>query len=368
MTAESFVAQFNDGQSPRNIAARVRFTSRGLEIEVDGLSQRKIWPYGALSTSEPLGPHAIEALVRYSYESQALLFVTAPAFARHLAEKAPHLTAKAERWRQARPWLWASAAIVALIAVISLFQLSPARSIAGLLPDSTRDYLGKQVVTSMTAKRKRCIAPAGRTALDTLVAKLSTAAGRPDGFEVVVSDWGLVNAFAVPGETIVLTKGLIEKSSATPELAGVIAHEMGHGLALHPEAGVVRSLGLTAIAQLVLGGGGNIGSVGVMLTQLAYSRDAEREADDLALDTLRKAKISPDGLAQFFRRIKGQSGGNANRKSSGGGLAGLDLLSSHPRTENRIRAVEDVAPYPSEPALSAAQWNALKRICAQTSD
>ncbi|MEO1206461.1 MAG: M48 family metallopeptidase [Pseudomonadota bacterium] len=360
---ETFLGTFSDGKRAGSDSARVRLLDRGLEIEFTGQSERKVWPYGALKSSEPLGPRAIEALVTYSYEPGATLFVANPQFARALAHEANHLTPRAQRWRQMRPLLWAMAAIVLIIGAVYAFQLSPARTIAGWLPDGTRDYMGKQVVGSMTSAQKSCTAPQGIAALNRLIDRLSAATGEDKTFKVVVVDWDLVNAFAAPGDRIVLTHGLIKKSGSPDELAGVLAHEMGHGLELHPETGIVRSLGLSAVAQLLLGGAGNLSNLGVMLTQLAYSRDAEREADQRALDVLRKADVSAKGLAVFFRRI----GKLDQRGNKDGGYAGLDVLRSHPQTAERLRAVEAVESYPSRPALNASDWTALKAICSQTS-
>ncbi|MEO1543895.1 MAG: M48 family metallopeptidase [Pseudomonadota bacterium] len=359
---ETFLATFSDGKSAASDQARVRLLDRGVEIEVSGRAERKIWPYGALQSSEPLGPRSIEALLTYKYEPGANLYVSDVRFARALAEDAKHLTAGAQRWRQMRPLLWAMAAIAMVIGAVYAFQLSPARTIAGWLPDSTRDYMGEQVVSSMTANRQTCTSKTGQVALDRLIDRLSEAAGRKKTFKVVVVDWKLVNAFAAPGERIMLTEGLIKKSGSPDELAGVLAHEMGHGLGLHPETGIVRSLGLSAIAQLMLGGAGNLSNLGVMLTQLAYSRDAEREADTYALDVLRNARISPNGLAAFFRRIRGTN--KAARGDSG--YSSFDVLRSHPQTAERLRNVEAVQAYPATPALSAADWQALKSICSAT--
>lgn len=363
MDPRTFTARFSDGTTAASQSANVRFSARGLEITPQNGGVPLVWPYGALSTSEPLGRHAIEALVSYRYQPGASLFVAEPAFARALAEAAPHLTAKAERWRQARPWLWIGAGVALVVAAVGFFHLSPARSIASLLPESTRDYMGRQVVSQMTAGRKQCVAPAGRAALDKLFARLSQAAGQPEGFEVTVVDWGLVNAFAAPGETIVVTRGLIDSAQTADELAGVVAHEMGHGLALHPETGIVRSLGLSAVTQLLFGGG-NLTGLGVALTQLAYTRDAEREADQLALDLLRKAEVSPDGLAAFFRRI----GGDKPNKPASSNIGALDVLRTHPQTAERIETVERVERYPSQPALEDGDWRALKGICGEKKD
>lgn len=357
----TFIAHYSDGQSARSDQARVRFTARGLEIDIAEGQAPKIWPYGALKTSEPLSSQSIEALVSYSYEPGATVFIGDPVFARALGDQAPHLTARAERWRQARPWIWAAAGAVLLFIGISLAQIAPAQMIASWLPNDARKAMGKSVVSSMTANRTVCEEPAGRAALDRLVTRLNEGAEPKKSFDVVVVDWSLVNAFAAPGERIVLTRGLIEKSGGPDELAGVLAHEMGHGLSLHPEAGIVRSLGLSALAQLMFGGGGgNLSNLGVALTQLAYSRGAEREADQHAITLLRDAEISTEGLAGFFRKVA--------PKERRGGFAAFDLLRSHPATKERIDTVEAVATYPSRPALNNQDWAALQGICPVKTD
>ncbi|MEL7047460.1 MAG: hypothetical protein AAFO75_00605, partial [Pseudomonadota bacterium] len=147
---ETFLATFSDGVTAASGQARVRLTQRGIEIERRSQPDNLIWPYGALSSSEPLGPRSIEALVTYKYAPGATLFVADPTFARALAEDATHLTARSQRWRQMRPLMLAMAAIAMVIAGVYAFQLSPARTIASFLPDTTRDYMGEQVVASMT--------------------------------------------------------------------------------------------------------------------------------------------------------------------------------------------------------------------------
>ncbi len=83
---------------------------------------------------------------------------------------------------------------------------------ARVLPDSWRERLGDSALASMAEQRNRCTAPSGTAALDKLIGRLSDAAGPGQTFKVVVVDWELLNAFAVPGNKILLTKELIEKA------------------------------------------------------------------------------------------------------------------------------------------------------------
>jgi predicted Zn-dependent protease len=354
---QRFEARFSDGKTAGSREVTVEHTERGLRISpLEGLDPL-IWPYGAIATAEPLTDHAIDALVTYNHQPGATLFVPGPKFARSLARLAPHLTASAERWRSARPWLWGSAAVVGVVIAIWLSDLSPAHTIAAMLPDKVRSAMGVQAIQSMSDGRTVCNAAAGRAALEKLTGRLSAATRMDRQFKVVVIDWDLVNAFATPGENVVITRALLESAEGPDEVAGVLAHEMGHGTQLHPEAGVVRAMGLAAAAELLMGGtGGTLGNIGIMLVQLSYSRDAEREADALALEYLRNAEISPKGFAHFFERMS---------KSEGFGASGLGgILSTHPGTDQRLANALRSGGYQSTPALSEADWTALRSICS----
>lgn len=354
-----FEGRFSDGKSAAASDVNLRLTERGIVITIPGSAEPLVWPYGALHAAEPLTPHAVDALISYSYMPGATLFVPEGTFARRLAQLSPQLTAKAQRWRHARPWVWAAAAVVVVSVLLSLSSLSPSRAIAGMLPDSVRLRLGQQVVTSMTANRKTCTEAAGKQALDKLVKRLSDATGHSKPFNVVVVDWGLLNAFASPGEQIVLTRGLISKAESPDEVAGVLGHEMGHGIRLHPETGIVRAIGLSAAVELMVGGGGGtLGNVGLMLAQLSYTRDNEREADDQALDILKNAKISHRGFADFFKRLD-----EIEAKMGGRTVTSMDILRTHPQTEERRRHISMQPDYPSTPSLTSEEWQALRTIC-----
>jgi predicted Zn-dependent protease len=238
-------------------------------------------------------------------------------------------------------------------------DLNPARTVAGLLPESARDALGDQVIASMTKDRRVCSDAPGRAALDKLAARLSAGAGDGSKFEIIVSDWSLLNAFAAPGEKIVLTRGLLTKAESPDEVAGVLAHEMGHGVERHPETGIVRAIGLSAAIDLMLGGGGGtLANIGVALAQLSYTRQAEHQADVQALRILQGAKISPRGLADFFRRVQALEG-TSGAKTKGA----FDILRTHPQTEERLRYVQSSPDYPATPSLSDKEWQALRNIC-----
>jgi beta-barrel assembly-enhancing protease len=355
-------ARFSDGKSAARDASATLYLT-GVEIHLKAPDQHFIWPYTTLKAAEPLRTHAIDVLLTSSAFPGASLFVPNPEFARALREHAPQLTTRAERWRKSRIWMFAAAAAIGLVAAMYASGWSPAQYIARVLPQSWREKLGDEAAQSMTEGHAMCVAPAGIAALEKLTERLSTGAGATVPFKVYVYDWTLMNAFAVPGGQVVMTRGLIEKAGSPDEAAGVLAHEMGHGIELHPETGIIRAVGLAAAVELMLGGsGGALANIGLTLAQLGYTRTAEHEADLQAIRLLKNAGISKRGLSDFFKRVEKIEGEDTATTS----LHPLDLLRTHPPTKEREDLVRNQPDYPSTPALDEASWQDLKSICSST--
>lgn len=351
-----WTGRYSDGKTASTAAADVRLSDRGVEIGFPGAPQALVWPYGALSVASPITRHSEDVLIGYSYMPGATLFVEDASFTRALAASAPMLTSRSVAWRAARPWIGVAALVALAVLVLGYVNVSPSRAVARLMPDSLRVSIGQQVIQSMTGGYKVCTAPAGVAALERLSQRLAAASGQKARFSVQVYDWNLLNAFAAPGEQIVLTKRIIQEAKGPDELAGVLAHEMGHGIHLHPESSLVRVIGLSAALELMMGGGGgSIANLGVLLTQLSYTRDGEREADATGLQLLKAAAISPAGVVGFFERMEKLKGDK--------GPSTFDILRSHPRSSERAREAAKAGSYPSTPALTAAEWQALRSIC-----
>ena len=356
-------ARFSDGRTAGGHDALASLGVSGLEVTVARPHARYVWPYASLKAGEPLRSHAVDVLLSSPVTPGATLFVPDSAFAAALRGHAPHLTASAERWRHARPWVFGAAIICGLIALIYAAGWSPIRSFAGILPESWRQRLGDQAVGSMTEGHKICSASDGVAAMVKLSTRLSKAAGTDKPLKVVVYDWSLMNAFAVPGGQVVMTKGLIDKAQSADEVAGVLAHEMGHGIELHPETGIIRAIGLAAAVELMMGGsGGTLANVGLLLAQLGYTRVAEHEADLQALRLLKGAGIAAQGLGDFFKRVEKIE----DEDGLGKAMKQFDLLRTHPPTAERAELVRRQGSYPATPALDEASWRDLKAICAVT--
>jgi Zn-dependent protease with chaperone function len=354
-----FTARWSDGKSAATLPATVTL-GRAVEIRAEGATEPVLWSLHRTMASVPLWTSSQDVLLRSLDHPGQTILVTHPDFAAALLKVAPHLAAGSKRWRDLRPGLAVTATLALVVGAVFALDLSPATYVAGLMPKHVREIAGQQVLTVLTQGNGYCLADKGSAAVGNLALKLKSASGADTTFAVWVVNWDLVNAFALPGEQIILTRGLIEKAQSPEEVAGVLAHEMGHGIELHPEAGMVRAIGIAAAAELVFtGSSGTIGSLGQQVLELNYTRSAEREADQHALRILKEAKISPIPLAEFFDRLAKEFGEPTNSSTAS------TLFSTHPPSPERAALAKAAATYATEPAMTPQDWAALKSICAQ---
>ncbi len=136
-----------------------------------------------------------------------------------------------------------------------------------------------------------------------------------------------LNAFAAPGGVVVVFRGLLNAVASPEELAGVLAHEVAHAELRHSLQGMVKGLGLRAAVSMAFGDlSDSVFTDGATrLTELRFSRDAEREADAEGLRRLVAARISPEGMVRFYERL-------ASEKR----VSPPAILSTHPASGERL--------------------------------
>ncbi|MGH6815070.1 MAG: M48 family metalloprotease, partial [Hyphomicrobiaceae bacterium] len=227
-SAVSAQGRFSNGQTAASVPVEVRLDGQGIAIrEFSGHpTSPVVWSYGGLHAGVSLSKETDEVLLSSGSMPGATLFVADRGFVAALAAAAPHLKTSAERWRIAKPLVMLAVALVTAVGVARYLGFSPVNVAAALMPDSMRTALGGRVLTSLTRGLRPCNGAAGRAALDKLTERLTAAGAASTKFHVFVFDWDLVNAFAVPGEQIILTRALIETAHSVDEVAGVLAHEM----------------------------------------------------------------------------------------------------------------------------------------------
>lgn len=152
----------------------------------------------------------------------------------------------------------------------------------------------------------------------------------------VVED-SAINAFAIPGGHIYVNTGLIANSDNAAELAGVMAHEISHVVARHSTEQISRQYGLSVLAGLVLGQ--DPGVLSQIAAQIVaggalarFSREAEREADELGIHAMYRAGYDPRGMASMFRALMEHAQRSPGRVEQ--------FFATHPTTEDRVRDAE----------------------------
>lgn len=155
----------------------------------------------------------------------------------------------------------------------------------------------------------------------------------------VISD-ASVNAFNAPGGLVYIHTGLIATAENTSELAGVMAHEVAHGVARHGTQRLSQVYGLNMVAAIVLGGDpGLVQQIAAQLvaggTVAAFSRDMEREADRLGVRYMVAAGYNPEGMASLLEKLI------AERQRRPGAVE--QFFSTHPLTEERVATVRQEA-------------------------
>lgn len=167
-------------------------------------------------------------------------------------------------------------------------------------------------------------------------------------FTFTVLDSPVVNAFALPGGYVYITRGLMALANSEAELAGVVGHEIGHVTARHGAqqhgrsvlvglgAGILGAvIGDRGVAQVLNTGGG--------LILRGYSREQEFEADSLGLRYMTQAGYDPGAMASFLEHLRAKSKLDSQLLGSGSDPDEHSLLSTHPRTIDRVQEARTAA-------------------------
>ena len=212
--------------------------------------------------------------------------------------------------------------VTIILVVFLIFGVAGEWALTKMSPDTEATLFGK---LGMAISKADLADPA----IQTVFQKLNLISPKP--FKVYTICDETPNALAMPGGTILLTSGLLEKVKTEKGLAFVIAHEMGHFAGRHHIRGFGRTLGVTLAAAL-LGLADNSFATNTLMNLVgsSYSREQETEADNFALDLVIKAYGDLENTTEFFESLTpGQKMGEK--------IAGL--MSTHPMTEDRIENI-----------------------------
>jgi predicted Zn-dependent protease len=180
--------------------------------------------------------------------------------------------------------------------------------------------------------------------VDRIGQRLAANSERPNlPWTFTVVDDASINAFAIPGGFVYLTRGILTHMSSEAEMAGVLGHEIGHITARHS----VEQLSRAQLAQVGLIAGmiaspefrqyGDLAQQGLGLAFLKFGRDDERQADDLGLRYIVEQNYNPLEMAEMFRVLDRVSAGSPQGRLP-------NWLSTHPNPRNRVARIEEQVP------------------------
>lgn len=243
------------------------------------------------------------------------------------------------RWEGSWRWAIAGVAVIALMFYLLISVVTPkaAHYLAFKLPENTLTRVGDEAeeqLLEMTRSSK--LKPAQQAHIADLFATL----GEPRA-KVLVRDGGefKANAFALPNHTVIITDQLIEKSGNDHEILAVLAHEQGHLAHRHSLQQALSGLGIGLVLTSITGDTSDLmATLPALMVGARYSQRFELEADNFAIDKLKQQQISPQALAEFFKKIA------QDEEDDGVILGGLwSLVASHPDTQARIKNAEQAA-------------------------
>jgi Zn-dependent protease with chaperone function len=367
-TARSVRSAYFDGVTSALHEVMVSCTQSGVQIRNPDDTLIAEWPYERLKhLNAPdhifrIGLRKSDKLERLEIEDQDI--------AQAIDLACPDIdrtgtSARAERRRASIASLAAAAALL-LVAFYGIPQI--ADRMAPVMPQGIENRLGNAADTQIRAifdkgpknRPFECggapVEARGKAAFDKLIARLEQGGNVRIPIRAVVVRRPEANAVTLPGGHVYVFEGLIDNARDVDEVAGVIAHELGHAMNRDGIRTLLQAAGLSLVFGSFLGdfvGGGAVVIAAETLLKSAYSRHKEAAADDYAVRTMQALKANPRALAVFLDRVAGS-------KSRG------SIFLDHPPTPDRVARINAIAPPQSDGAtlLDAAEWKALKRICA----
>ena len=204
-----------------------------------------------------------------------------------------------------------------------------------------------------------CTEPHGQAVLDQLMAKLARAGHLTQPLRTRALRTDVANAMALPGGRVFVFSGLLDKAQTPDELAGVLAHELGHEAHYDSMRRLVESSGTGLLLGMFFGdftGSAAFAAAASTLLNAAYSRTAEQRADDYAIAVMTRLGRSPKPFGTLLARI---TQGHDTP-------AAMSLLADHPLTAERLAHLNaHDTPATAPPLLSTQDWLTLRGICAE---
>ena len=230
--------------------------------------------------------------------------------------------------------------ILLAIGAAVLFGLSQINYLKILRLDSSKgnafEYLGKFYLEDLAEKEIELKDSESRAFIDSLRNRICLANGLDTSkYQIYFFDVNEFNAYAIPGNAIILNSEVVRFAENADEVAGVLCHEIAHHEKDHVRKGVMGQLGIQILLVTITGTiNENLSGLIAQLGWSKYSRSNEQEADDVAVKYLMNAKINPKHMANLFDRMAKELEGKQSTIN-----INVDIFDSHPETKARAKRI-----------------------------
>jgi Zn-dependent protease with chaperone function len=348
-------AIYFDGTSSRRHVVTLAFND-ALAINEDGHTLAT-WPYADIRRAD--GPTGMLRLTCLTAPALARLEIRDAAVAAELTARCMKLDANLPGQRGVAAIIgWSLAAAVSIVGVVLFGVPLAADRLAPLVPPALERRLGDVAEGQLKIifGNNTCNAAPGQAAFNKLVDEIREAADMDTSIQTAVLSTAIPNAFALPGGKVYLFSGLLAKAENADEIAGVLAHELGHLKHRDNTRNLIYNGGTSFLIGLLFGdvtGSGALIFASRSLVTASYGREAEQNADTFSIEVMHRLGRSPKAMGELLFRVTGKEVDKP-----------LSVLSNHPLTEDRLKRMSDEdRPLSGPPLLTPEEWTSLKAIC-----
>jgi Zn-dependent protease with chaperone function len=220
-----------------------------------------------------------------------------------------------------------------------------AKKVAFALPTSVESSLGKETLDTLDGFifKPTKLGEKRRNELEAIFRRMTATIPGGEGYRLLFRNSTALgaNALALPSGIVIMTDGMVTLAKNDEELEAVLAHELGHVRGRHLLRHVLQNSVTTLIMASVTGDILSVttlsATIPTALIDAKFSRDFEREADDAAIDYLKREKIPLSSYADILARLQSQL--DARKGGRNDGEPARNYLSTHPPTDERIKRV-----------------------------
>jgi predicted Zn-dependent protease len=264
--------------------------------------------------------------------------------------------------------LWSSILAVTLcltVVVTCTTDYVTGKRTFSLVSESQEDEMGREADPQIVAQYGLYDDAELAAYVNAIGQKIAAVSHRSDlGYTVRVVDSPIVNAFALPGGYVYITRGILAHFNSEDELAGVMGHEIGHVAARHSAEQMSRAqlaglgLQLGSVLSETFSQYAGFAGAGVGLLFLRFSRDQESESDRLGVEYSTRLGYDSHRMAEFFQTLGAMSGESGQRLPS--------FMSTHPDPGDRENNVNQLtsewqSKVPYKP-LNLSRYDYFKKI------